>query len=130
MEEEIHWQIAKLTKIGNSYGIILTRKMLKHMNITDSKQVGILLKNDDTLVIKNTRRVIPLNLDVSTWGREIDKAIKAGQLPEPCMWSDYVSEEADKGWTWHVEYDAAGNEIPSADKEQKKKNKKKKNEKI
>ena len=114
MGEETTWQVVNLTKIGNSYGIILTRKMLKHMKIQETAtQVGILLKDDGTLGIKSANKIIPLNLDLSTWDAQFKAAFAKGHLPEPCLWDHTLTEEEEEDWTWPDEYDEKGNLISS-----------------
>lgn len=45
--------------------------------------------------------VVSVNLDRSTWEKQFDRAIKQHGAPERSIWPDYMSEKADKNWTWH-----------------------------
>lgn len=85
-----------LTKIGNSSGVILQKKLLQEAGIKN--EITIEVKNG-TITIRPARK-IKLNLDVSTWEAQIKKAIKAGNKPEKSIWGNSVSAEADKDWTW------------------------------
>ncbi len=96
---KIRWEIVKVTKIGNSYGIILNRKMMDHLQLKDSRKLSVVFR-DNTIELKKASKVIPVNLDRSTWEKQIDEAIKESGEPEESIWPDYMSEEADKDWTW------------------------------
>ena len=45
------------------------------------------------IIIKPASKERQPNLDISTWDREIKKAIKAGKTPEESLWGNGVSEE-------------------------------------
>ena len=83
----------RLTKIGNSSGVILQKKLLQEAGIEND--VIIEAKNG-TITILPARKKVKVNLDISTWEAQIKKAIKAGNKPEKSMWGN-VSNEADKG---------------------------------
>ncbi|HMH22754.1 MAG TPA: hypothetical protein VK563_13300 [Puia sp.] len=91
--------VTHLTKIGNSFGVILNKKLLQLAGVTSSKEVTIEVK-DGTIVIAQASRDIPLNLDRSSWAKQFKKTAKAGLKPERSVWSDEVSEKADEDWTW------------------------------
>lgn len=91
--------VTHLTKIGNSYGIILNKKMLQQAGVISSTKINIEVK-DGTIIIAPAIKEIEVNLDRSTWDAQFKKAIKSGHKPEKSIWPDDVSAEADKDWTW------------------------------
>lgn len=93
-------QITNLTKIGNSFGVIINKKLLKEAGFTETKKLSIEVKKEGTIVIIAVKKNIPVNLDRSTWGAQFKKAIKEGKKPEKSVWSNKVSEKADNDWTW------------------------------
>jgi len=93
-------QITNLTKIGNSLGVIINKKLLKEAGFTESNKLSIDVKKDGTIVIAAIKKHIPVNRDLSTWDAQFKKAIKEGKKPEKSVWPDNVSEEGDKDWTW------------------------------
>lgn len=92
-------QITNLTKIGNSVGVIINKKLLQEAGVTESKKVSIEVK-DGTIVITPVKKDFVVNLDRSTWDAQFKKAIKAGNKPEKTLWPNNASEKADKDWTW------------------------------
>lgn len=96
---KIRWEIVNVTKIGNSYGLILNRKMMNHLQLKDTKKLSVIFR-DNSIELKKAGKVVPVNLDRSTWGKQFDKAIKESGEPEESIWPDYMSEEGDKDWTW------------------------------
>lgn len=95
----IRWEIVNVTRIGNSYGLILNRKMMDHLQLKDSRKLSVIFR-DGSIEIKKASKVIPVNLDRSTWGKQFAQSIKQHGAPEKSVWPDYMSEEADKDWTW------------------------------
>ena len=91
--------VTHLTKIGNSYGVILNKKMLQQAGVITSKEITIEVK-EGAIIIAPVPKDIPLNLDRSTWDAQFKKAIKTGHKPEKSLWPDDVSAAADKEWTW------------------------------
>jgi antitoxin component of MazEF toxin-antitoxin module len=91
--------VTHLTKIGNSFGVILNKKILQQAGVITSKEVTIEVK-DGVIIIASISKDIPLNLDRTTWDAHFKKAIKAGHKPEKSVWPDDISAGADKDWTW------------------------------
>ena len=91
--------VTHLTKIGNSFGVILNKKMLQQAGVASSDEVTIEVK-DGAIVIAQAARDIHVNLDISSWGGQFKKAAKAGIKPEKSLWPDTLSEKADEDWTW------------------------------
>lgn len=96
---KVEWEIVNLTKIGNSYGLILNRKILNHLGITETKKIRITFA-DQSIVLKNAEKTVPVNLDRSTWGKQFDQAFKTTGKPEKSIWPDSISSDADNDWTW------------------------------
>ncbi len=91
--------VTHLTKIGNSFGVILNKKILQEAGVVTSKEVTIEVK-EGLIIIAPISKDILVNLDRSTWDAQFKKAIKTGHKPEKLVWSDEISAEADKDWTW------------------------------
>ena len=87
-----------LKKIGNSFGIILNKKLLNEAGITNSSDVTIEAR-DNTIIISPLKKRRALNRDLSTWRKQIKAAIKQGQKPEKSVWGNGVSEQEEKEWT-------------------------------
>lgn len=87
-----------LKKIGNSFGIILNKKLLNDAGITNSSEVTI-EAHDNAIIISPVKKRRPLNRDLSTWRKQIKVAIKQGQKPEKSVWGNSVSEQEEKEWT-------------------------------
>lgn len=92
----------RLTKIGNSFGIILSKKLLKEASISETQEISIEIKKG-TIMLTPVKKALNLNLDVSTWDAQFRKAKKENKkrnLKDEAAWPDHMSEEADKEWTW------------------------------
>jgi antitoxin component of MazEF toxin-antitoxin module len=96
---KIYWEIMNITKIGNSYGIILNRKIMNHLQLKESRKISVTFK-DRSIELKNAEKAIPVNLDLSTWGKQFDKAFKLTGKPEKSVWPNEMSGEADNEWVW------------------------------
>ncbi|OYU56412.1 MAG: hypothetical protein CFE25_04020 [Chitinophagaceae bacterium BSSC1] len=76
----------KLSKIGNSIAVILSKKILDKSNIIDGQEIEVFINDESALVlkpIKIEKKMRPhLNLNLSTWEAQFKLAIKNGQLPE------------------------------------------------
>ena len=91
--------VTHLTKIGNSFGVILNKKILQQAGVTISREITIEVK-EGAIIIAPVTKDIPVNLDRSTWDAQFKKAIKSNPNPEKSVWPDDISAEADKEWTW------------------------------
>ncbi len=88
-----------LKKIGNSFGVILNKKLLTQAGITDTDEITIEAEGNSIIISPiNSRR--PLNRDISTWRKQIKAAIKKGQKPEKSAWGNRLTEQEEKDWTW------------------------------
>lgn len=88
-----------LKKIGNSFGVILNKKLLREAGISDDTDITIEAKPNSIIIAPLTKRRL-LNRDLSTWRKQIKDAIKKGQKPEKSVWGNKLSEEEENEWTW------------------------------
>lgn len=88
-----------LKKIGNSFGVILNKKLLSQAGINNTTDITIEAKNN-VIIISPVNKRRPVNSDLSTWRKQIKAAIKQGQLPEKSLWGNRLSEQEEKEWTW------------------------------
>jgi len=87
-----------LKKIGNSFGVILNKKLLNDAGITNSSDVTIEAR-ENAIIISPVKKRRPLNTDLTTWRKQIKAAIKQGQKPEKSVWGNRISEQEEKEWT-------------------------------
>ncbi|MEO6813040.1 MAG: AbrB/MazE/SpoVT family DNA-binding domain-containing protein [Ginsengibacter sp.] len=87
-----------LKKIGNSFGVILNKKLLSQAGISNSSDI-IIEARDNAIVILPVTGRRPLNRDLSTWRKQIKAAIKQGQTPEKSVWGNRLTEKEEKEWT-------------------------------
>lgn len=87
-----------LKKIGNSFGIILNKKLLSEAGIINTSDITIEAR-DNAIIISPVKKRRPLNRDLSTWRKQIKAAIKQGQKPEKSVWGNGISEQEEKEWT-------------------------------
>lgn len=88
-----------LKRIGNSFGVILNKKLLDRAGIACNSEISIESK-DNSIIISPVKGRRPLNRDLSTWRKQIKAAIKKGQKPEKSVWGNSVGEQEEKEWTW------------------------------
>ncbi len=88
-----------LKKIGNSFGVILNKKLLSQAGISTATDIIIEAK-DNAIIISSIAERKPLNRDLSTWRKQIKAAIKKGEKPEKSVWGNRLSEREEKEWTW------------------------------
>lgn len=88
-----------LKKIGNSFGVILNKKLLSEAGISNTADITIEAQRNAIVISPVTKRR-PLNRDLRTWRKQIKDAIKQGQKPEKSMWGNKLSEEEEKEWIW------------------------------
>lgn len=89
---------SSLKKIGNSFGVILNKKLLSEAGITDTEIIIEAKKN--TIIISPVTNRRPVNKDLSTWRRQIKAAIKKEQKPGKSVWGNQISEAEEKEWEW------------------------------
>ncbi len=88
-----------LKKIGNSFGVILNKKLLSQAGISNNADI-IIEAQDNAIIISPITKKKPLNKDISTWRKQIREAIKKGQKPEKSVWGNKLNEQEEKEWTW------------------------------
>lgn len=88
-----------LKKIGNSYGVILNKKLLGDAGISITSEITIKAENN-AIVISPTTGRRPLNRDMNTWRKQIKQAIKKGHKPAKNVWGNTLSEQEEQEWTW------------------------------
>jgi antitoxin component of MazEF toxin-antitoxin module len=89
-----------LKKIGNSFGVILNKKLLIQADISNASDIIIEAKDRAIIISSAAERRRPLNRDLSTWRKQINAAINQGQKPEKSVWGNKLSEQEEKEWTW------------------------------
>lgn len=87
-----------LKKIGNSFGVILNKKLLSEAGITDTDIIIEAKKN--AIIISPVTNRRPINKDLNTWRKQIKAAIKKEKKSEKSVWGNRISEEEEKEWTW------------------------------
>lgn len=88
-----------LKKIGNSFGVILNKKLLAESGITNTDEIMIEARKNVIVISPLTKRR-PLNRDLSTWRKQIKAAIKQGQKPEKSVWGNKLTKPEENEWTW------------------------------
>ncbi|MGN6600960.1 MAG: AbrB/MazE/SpoVT family DNA-binding domain-containing protein [Ginsengibacter sp.] len=88
-----------LKKIGNSFGVIINKKLLSEAGINTSAEITIEAERNAIIITPRAKRK-PLNRDLRTWRKQIKAAIKEGQKPGKSVWGNKISAEEDKEWTW------------------------------
>ena len=88
-----------LKKIGNSFGVIINKKLLEEAGINNTTSITIEARRNTIIISPITKRK-PLNRDLSTWRKQIKDAIKQGQKPEKSVWGNKLTEQEEKEWTW------------------------------
>jgi antitoxin component of MazEF toxin-antitoxin module len=88
---------SSIKKIGNSLGVILNKKLLQQSGIKTGSEITIEAK-EGTIIIKPRIKKRRVNRDLSTWRKQMKKAITKGQKPEKSIWPDDMSKKADKKW--------------------------------
>jgi antitoxin component of MazEF toxin-antitoxin module len=88
-----------LKKIGNSFGVIINKKLLEEAGISNTTNITIEARRNTIIISPITKRK-PLNRDLSTWRKQIKDAIKQGQKPEKSIWGNKLTELEEKEWKW------------------------------
>lgn len=88
-----------LKKIGNSFGVIINKKLLSEAGITTTTDITIEARRNIIIITPHAKRR-PLNRDLSTWRKQIKDAIKEGQKPEKSVWGNKLSASEVNEWTW------------------------------
>ncbi|MDQ6764023.1 MAG: hypothetical protein M3015_15540 [Bacteroidota bacterium] len=88
-----------LKKIGNSFGVILNKKLLSEAGINNTTDITVEAHNN-AIIISPVIKRRPLNRDISTWRKQIKAAIKQGQKSQKSLWGNSLTEQEEKEWTW------------------------------
>lgn len=88
-----------LKKVGNSFGVILNKRLLNQAGISPVSEITIEAKNN-SIVISLAAERRPLNRDLSTWRKQIKAAVRKGQKPEKSVWGNHLGKQEEKEWTW------------------------------
>lgn len=88
-----------LKKIGNSFGVILNKKLLSQAGINNTADI-IIEAQGNAIVISPVTKRRPLNRDLGTWRKQMKEAIKQGQKPEKSVWGNRLTKQEEKDWTW------------------------------
>jgi antitoxin component of MazEF toxin-antitoxin module len=86
-----------LKKIGNSFGVILNKKLLNEAGIDNSSEITIEAR-ENAIIISPVKGRRPINRDLRTWRKQIKAAIKEGQKPEKSVWGNKLSEAEENEW--------------------------------
>ncbi len=86
-----------LKKIGNSFGVILNKKLLNEAGIDNSSEITIEARKN-AIIISPVKGRRPINRDLRTWRKQIKAAIKEGQKPEKSVWGNKLSEHEENEW--------------------------------
>lgn len=86
-----------LKKTGNSFGVILNKKLPGRAGITNTEDIIIEAQRNAIIISRATERR-PMNKDLSTWRKQIKTAIKQGRKPEKaCGETGYQSAKKKNG---------------------------------
>ena len=90
-------------KIGNSNGVLLSKAVLKKLNIENGQAIDFILKEDDTLVLKPVKKIInpkrnKLNLSLATWDNQFKQAIQNKELPEKEVFEGLTNKFDENDW--------------------------------
>lgn len=80
----------KIRKIGNSSGVILSKKMLEELNIEPKDELELIVKEGKILIQKITQ-------PRENWKEQF---LKAGALKEKEVLMDFPNQFDEEEWTW------------------------------
>jgi len=86
---------SRLTRIGNSVGVILTKKTLETAKLSIGETVEVSVSNGDIIISPKKKRI---NKNVDAWRAQFKKAIAAGQKPGGEMIKDDINSNFE--WEW------------------------------
>ena len=75
---------ARIRKIGNSRGILLSNNLLNHLGVKEGEEITIFAEPGQ-IIIKPAAAKAIINTDLSTWEAQFKQAIKNGETPEGDM---------------------------------------------
>jgi len=86
-----------IRKVGNSKGIILSRKMLSDLHLEEGSEVEVNLSDAGIQIIPVPKKK-EVNKDLSTWGNQFKSAIKAGDQPNNDLFAGLRNDFDSKEW--------------------------------
>ncbi len=88
---------AKIRKIGNSKGILLSNSIISVLGIEDGAEV-IVTADKGRIIIKPAETKRKINTDLSTWEAQFKAAIKNGDKPETDMFGGMENKFDKEEW--------------------------------
>ncbi|MEI7960565.1 MAG: AbrB/MazE/SpoVT family DNA-binding domain-containing protein [Chitinophagaceae bacterium] len=94
---------ARVRKIGNSQGVLLSKEVLQKLKIVQGQEIEFIVKEDQTILLKPvTPPTKPLknklNLSLSTWDHQFANAIKNNDTPEKDIFEGMNNQFDDNEW--------------------------------
>lgn len=81
--------------IGNSKGVIISRKMMDIAGIQNNNVVIEAIKGEIRIRPIDEKQV---NTDLSSWGKQFNDALKAGQLPDEDLFNGMKNKFDEEEW--------------------------------
>lgn len=88
---------ARIRKIGNSKGIILSNSMISELGVEEGTEVIITLEKG-RIIITPAAYKRKINTDLSSWEAQFDEAIKNGGKPEEDMFEAMENKFDKEEW--------------------------------
>jgi antitoxin MazE len=86
-----------IRKVGNSRGIILSRKILSELHLSEGSEVEVSL-SDGGIQIVPVQPKRTVNKDLSSWGNQFKAAIKAGDKPDKDLFDGLTNDFDFQEW--------------------------------
>lgn len=88
---------ARIRKIGNSKGILLSNSIIGKLGVEVGEEVIVSAENGQ-IIIKPAKIKRKINTDLSTWEAQFKAAIKNGDKPETDMFEGMENEFDKEEW--------------------------------
>ena len=88
---------ARIRKIGNSKGILLSNSIISKLGVEDGEEV-IVTAEKGRIIIKPAANKRKINADLSTWEAQFKAAIKNGDKPEADMFEGMENKFDKEEW--------------------------------
>lgn len=88
---------ARIRKIGNSKGILLSNKLINQSGIEDGGEV-IVTAEKGRIIIKPIENKRKINTDLTSWEAQFKAAIKSGDEPETDMFEGMENKFDKEEW--------------------------------
>ncbi|MBA2562449.1 MAG: hypothetical protein H0V14_05955 [Chitinophagaceae bacterium] len=92
-----NYVFARIRKIGNSKGILLSNSIISALGVEDNAEV-IVTTEKGRIIIKPAVNKKMLNTDLSTWKAQFKAAIKNGDKPETDMFEGMENKFDKEEW--------------------------------